>query len=220
MDSKKKLARIIQEIFLRLPEKPELIAASVKGVDLDNWVYQQKGEIVSHTGFTHLHLGAKISLLSAELGFLFEKMAHCAWGIGLLKGCTVFGKEDFNQILAIWGQCHPKKDKYYAVSSTFYDRIIFQEAFQEKPPEIPQLVYFNEIAHQQTKNNDLAARISAVNNDEQLRQKYLGKNKIRLKKKRPFVSATKSWLYSLAKRRLGPFLSLETPLNMHLIFGC
>ena len=160
-----KIARIIKKAFKQLPDTSEQLYLSVKGQDLETWGYQQKGRVVSHKGMTPLHWDADKSLLVIELTSLLSELAHCAWGIGLLKGCQLFGKEDFKQILAIWGQCHAFKGKASAISQSYYENIIYESNYLQRPEGLSHLSYFNELAKRQNRNKSLSETMEELHQD-------------------------------------------------------
>lgn len=96
---------------------------SANGKSVKQWVMQQQRQVAVTGAVSNLVPFASLPALTADLAILMGKMAYTCWGIGAIRGCKVFGKADFVNIMDLWTGTTLSGLEYVAVTSAFYNHV-------------------------------------------------------------------------------------------------
>lgn len=152
------LSLIIQQAFSIIPDHTADVIGQIKGKDLEDWNFQQKGVIVSMPVLSGNDIETHLAFFSTDLQCLLLHIAHCVWGIGAMKGCKLFGKYDLIEIFDRWSINRYRPNRLFSVSRQYYQRVLFHPAYKSRPTPIHELAYFNRLSfwHRQSKSLDTA----------------------------------------------------------------
>jgi len=157
-----KLESALIQAFDELSSNPEQTVAYARTYSLNGWIMEQRAAVVTSGAVANLIPGAHLLAMVADLVFLLNRMSYCAWGIGAIKKCKVFGMSDFEQILVLWCEESPNWDDFSAISLSFASAAINISEFD--PNEMDDHAYYNQIANAHASGNSLISSVRNVNN--------------------------------------------------------
>lgn len=156
-----KLEEALISAFQHLASDPANAVSYAKDYNLEAFIIEQKTLVAGSGAAANLIPGAHLAAMVADLVFLLNRMSFCAWGIGAINDCKVFGITDFEQILYLWCGEHADWDNFSAISLNLASTIENVAAFD--PKEMDAHAYYNQVANLYSTGESLSSAIKNIN---------------------------------------------------------
>lgn len=126
------------------------ISAAKNYSNVDGWVNFQMAQAGAAGATAMLIPGLHLVGLVADMAFLLNKMGVCAWGIGTIYGCNVYGKADLENILAIWSGAIPDTEIHELIAVSVASGMLALAISQQFSVKFAEKLVAKAIANPQT----------------------------------------------------------------------